>query len=260
MPVMRRVKYVSLLPRLGSADAFPRSDLFFLSLPWPHPSPSQSCLPRRSSLDSQRSSASTKLHSEVQPLSTLDFLRLSRTAIDDTINQHLNALATPASTSFDPATTAERQPTPIGRRQLPQQGCQTFRDKILFPSWQARSDVLNYCAGVATSPDPDDPDHVLRESEDARARERLVDERLDPYSASYFPRHTRTGSLAGLIRNERMVENIIRARTWTLMGERCENETQNSDQALNEWRRRNDTTAEVTPVQAATTAGLGQNR
>ncbi|KXT02724.1 hypothetical protein AC578_5414 [Pseudocercospora eumusae] len=189
-----------------------------------------------------------------------DFLRLSRTAIDDTINQHLNALATPGSTPFDPATTAERQPRPIGRRQLPQQACQTFKDKILFPSWQTRSDVLNYCAGVATSPEPDDPDHLLCESEDARARERLVDERLDPYSARYLPRDTRAESLAGLIRNERMVENIIRATTWSLIGERCENETQDSGQALNEWRRRNDTTAEINPVQAATTAALGRDR
>lgn len=98
--------------------------------------------------------------------------------------------------------------------------------------------MLNYCAGVATSPDPDDPDHILRESEDARARERLVDERLDPYSARYFPRDTRTEALAGLIRNERMVENIIRSRTWSLVGERCENEGREADMALNEWRRR----------------------
>jgi hypothetical protein len=98
--------------------------------------------------------------------------------------------------------------------------------------------VLNYCAGVATSPDPDDPDHVLRENEDARARERLVDERLDPYSARYFPKNTRTEALAGLIRNERMVENIVRARTWSVVGERCDNEIVDADQALNEWRKR----------------------
>lgn len=97
---------------------------------------------------------------------------------------------------------------------------------------------MNYCAGVATSPDPDDPDHVLRETEDARARERLVDERLDPYSARYFPREARTESLAALIRNERMVEQIIRARTWGMVGERCENEGIEAENALDEWRRR----------------------
>ena len=96
--------------------------------------------------------------------------------------------------------------------------------------------MLNYCAGVATSPDPDDPDHVLRQVEDARARERIVNERLDPYSARYFPREARTEALASLIRNERMVEGIVRNRTWQLMSERCETEAESSEKALDSWR------------------------
>jgi hypothetical protein len=95
---------------------------------------------------------------------------------------------------------------------------------------------LNYCAGVATSPDPDDPDHVLRQVEDARARERIVNERLDPYSARYFPREARTEALASLIRNERMVEGIVRNRTWQLMSERCETGAESSEKALDSWR------------------------
>jgi hypothetical protein len=96
--------------------------------------------------------------------------------------------------------------------------------------------VLNYCAGVATSPDPDDPDHVLRQVEDTRARERIVNERLDPYSARYFPREARTEALASLIRNERMVEGIVRNRTWQSMSERCETEAASSEKALDSWR------------------------
>ncbi len=78
---------------------------------------------------------------------------------------------------------------------------------------------------------------MLREVEDARARERVIDERLDPYSGRYFPRDTRTESLAALMRNERMVESIIRSRTWGLVGERCENGGEDADTALDEWRR-----------------------
>ena len=74
---------------------------------------------------------------------------------------------------------------------------------------------------MATSEDPHDPDTLLREVESARARERIVDERLDPYSGRYFPREARTESLARLLRNERGVENIIRERTWGLVRERC---------------------------------------
>jgi hypothetical protein len=98
--------------------------------------------------------------------------------------------------------------------------------------------VLNYCAGVATSPDPNDPDHVLRLVEDTRARERIVNERLDPYSGRYFPREARTEALASLIRNERMVEGIVRSRTWGLMGERCDMEAQSFEKALDDWRRK----------------------
>jgi len=170
--------------------------------------------------------------------SRLDFLRVSRGTVDDTISQNLNALVTPGTSKpFDPSSTTERTPRPIYRRPIDPQACQSFKDKVLFPSWQSRSDVLNYCAGVATSPDPEDPDHVIRETEDLKARERLVDERLDPYSARYFPRDTRTEALANLIRNERMVENIIRNRTWGLVGERCENVEQDFEKALDAWRR-----------------------
>jgi len=167
-----------------------------------------------------------------------DFLRLSRAAIDDSISQNLNALLTPARQPFDPHSLSHRtSPPPVPHRQIDPASCQTFKDTVLFPSWQVRSDVLNYCASVATSPDPDDPESVLREVESARARERVVDERLDPYSGRYFPREARTGSLAALIRNERMVERIIRMRTWSLVGERCGGEGSGFEEAFDEWRR-----------------------
>ncbi|KAK5678318.1 hypothetical protein LTS10_009490 [Elasticomyces elasticus] len=167
-----------------------------------------------------------------------DFLRVSRGTVDDTISQNLNALVTPGTSSpFDPSSTSSRTPRPVHRRPIDGTACKQFKDHVLFPSWQARSDVLNYCAGVATSPDPDDPGHLLRETEDLKARERMVDERLDPYSARYFPREARTEALAMLIRNERMVESIIRSRTWGMVGERCDNGGATYEKALDAWRR-----------------------
>lgn len=64
-----------------------------------------------------------------------------------------------------------------------------------------------------------------------------MDERLDPYSARYFPRETRTESLAALMRNERMVEGIVRERTWGVMAERCEGVEGGAEEALDRWRR-----------------------
>jgi Caffeine-induced death protein 2 len=169
-----------------------------------------------------------------------DFLRLSRTSIDDSIAQNLNSLVTPGNRPFDPRITSSRQhpATPPARRQIDPAACDGFKERVLFPSWQMRSDVLSYCTGVATSPDPSDPESLLREVENSVARERIVDERLDPYSGRYFPREPRTESLASLIRNERMVEGIIRSRTWSLVGERCGTTGQSFEEAMDGWRRK----------------------
>lgn len=153
--------------------------------------------------------------------------------IDDSIIQNLNALVAPGSQKWDPSSTSERQLRPAQRRPTDPHACQAFKDEVLFPSWQTRSDVLNYCAGVALN--PEDPDLVLREVESAKERERVVDERLDPYSGRLFPREARTEVLANLIRNERSVENIIRSRTWGLLAERCESSGEGFQEALNDW-------------------------
>jgi hypothetical protein len=164
-----------------------------------------------------------------------DFLRISRATVDDSITQNLNALLTPAESGFDPASTSVRSPR-TSKRPIDPRSCEAFKSQVLFPSWQARSDVLSYCAYVATSPDPDDPEVSLRAAETARNRERVVDERLDPYSGRYFPREPRTERLAALLRQERGVENIVRSRTWGVVRERCGDQIVEPEHALNAWR------------------------
>lgn len=100
--------------------------------------------------------------------------------------------------------------------------------------------MLNYCASVAMNPDPNDPESLLREVEKEKEREKVVDERLDPYSARYFPREARTERLAAVVRMERGVENIVRARSWGLVVERCGEDWRDWDEALDEWRKRRD--------------------
>ncbi|KAF8459003.1 caffeine-induced death protein 2-domain-containing protein [Terfezia claveryi] len=149
-----------------------------------------------------------------------EFLRFSRSTIDDTITQNLNALNAPAKAGFPPSSTSQRNVYPP-RHILPFDACRDFTSNVLFPSWQNRADVLNYCASVATSDDPGDPDTLTRLAETEAHREKVVDERLDPYSGRWFPREPRTEILASIVRNERRVEEIIRERTWRIMGERC---------------------------------------
>lgn len=154
--------------------------------------------------------------------------------IDDSIIQNLNALMTPSRVRWDPASTAERQIQPSEKKPTDPYACQSFKNGVLFPSWQTRSDVLNYCAGVAL--DPSDPDLALKQIESVKEQERVVDERLDPYSGRFFPREARTEMLANIIRNERSVERIIRSRTWGLVSERCGHAGLNWEEALSKWR------------------------
>lgn len=148
------------------------------------------------------------------------FLRTSRGLIDDPISTSLNSLLTPSHPTFDPQSTSTRRgPTP---HTLPTSTCTSFLDSVLFPSWRTRSDVLRYCASIATAPDPHDPDAVAREVHNRRGQERVVDERLDPYSARFFPREARTEELARVLREEDEVERIVRGRSWAVVKARCE--------------------------------------
>lgn len=90
---------------------------------------------------------------------------------------------------------------------------------------------------MAASPDPDDPERTLRELENQKDHERVVDERLDPYSGRFFPREARTERLALLIRQERGVESIVRNRTWGLVKERCGDSVDNWEEALETWKK-----------------------
>lgn len=153
-----------------------------------------------------------------------DFLRLSRAQLDDTISTNLNSLLTPSVTSpFDPASTADPATNRRGKQPIPGDLCRDFTAQTIFPIWSSRSKVLSYCSIVATSPDPDDPDRSRIEAESIAHSHRVVDERLDPYSGRFFPKEPRTEILAGVLRNENAVENIVRERTWRILNERCNN-------------------------------------
>lgn len=164
-----------------------------------------------------------------------EFLRLSRSSIDDSITQNLNALVTPAKAGFDPSSTSQRTPR-SGTRQINSQSCDDFKNKVLFPSWQSRKDVLYYCGVVAASPDPDDPETTLREMEKEKDSHRIVNERLDPYSARFFPREARTETLASLIRQENRVEEIVRSRTWATVQARCQSTGEPWEEAMVNWK------------------------
>jgi hypothetical protein len=175
-----------------------------------------------------------------------DFLRLSRASIDDSISTNLNALLTPSTTTpFDPSSTSIRNPhsnlpSSLSRQPIPRDTSTRFIEGVLFPSWNTRSDVISYCTSVATSPDPDDPDLIEREASNRKDAERIVNERLDPYSGRFFPQESRAEMLASVLRNENAVEGIVRTRTWGIVSERCEGFADGGErweEGLERWRQ-----------------------
>ncbi|RMZ85769.1 hypothetical protein DV737_g498, partial [Chaetothyriales sp. CBS 132003] len=157
----------------------------------------------------------------------LAFLNSSRNLIDDSISTNLNALSTPSrtsplsSSSTDPNTTI-RQPHP-SQRPILRSACDTFITTVLFPSWQAREQLLDYCTAIAQAPDPDDPDAAAREAYNraGEARVESKNERLDPYSGRFFRKESRAEELAEFCERERVVEDIVRERSWGVVRSRC---------------------------------------
>ncbi|KKA26394.1 hypothetical protein TD95_001372 [Thielaviopsis punctulata] len=170
-------------------------------------------------------------------ISTLqDFLRLSRATIDDCIQQRLNSLATPSRHGFDPSST--NQIYAPNSATLDPALCAAFHERVLFPSWRARAEVLEYCAKVAASPDPDDPSAAARAEEMERNKKRVVDERLDPYSGRFFPTEARTERLASVLRLEQGVENIVRMRSWGVVRSKCAGAPFSGQEAYAEWEKK----------------------
>jgi hypothetical protein len=62
----------------------------------------------------------------------------------------------------------------------------------------------------------------MRQMEEAQHSQRVVDDRLDPYSSRYFPSESRTEELARVIREEKVIERIVRERTWAVIKDRCQ--------------------------------------
>jgi hypothetical protein len=96
---------------------------------------------------------------------------------------------------------------------------------------------MHYCASVATSPDPDDPEMVAREVYNRTGATRVVDERLDPYSGRFFPKEARTEELARVLREEEGVERIVRGRSWAVLKSRCEGSVAEATSWEGEYQR-----------------------
>ena len=116
---------------------------------------------------------------------------------------------------------------------------------MLFTTWRDRSNVLEYCAAVAHSPDPDDPNAVAREAYNLAGQTRVQhkNERLDPYSGRFFKLESRSEELADMIARESKVEDIVRERSWEAVMNRCGGVMTGQrgwEREMNAWRETNE--------------------
>lgn len=163
-----------------------------------------------------------------------DFLRLSRTLVDDTITQNLNNLVLPPR--FDPASTSrpekKRMEAPINGK-----SCNSLIETV-FQNWDARTSTIDYC--LQTIKSTPFSSHSLS-ADEIRAR------RLDPYSG----RQTEElPILRTVCDQEQGTERIVRDRTWRVIRGRCEEMTgMDSDweKAFSEWRKKKDNSSELLP-------------
>lgn len=167
----------------------------------------------------------------------LDFLRFSRSTIDDSINQNLNALQTLSNTTPDPVFTRYRS-TGSSRRQLNSESCRSFCEAQLFPAWHARTLVLQYCSTVAAGSDSEDPEFSARADEIKKNQSRIINDRQDPYSSRITVTESRTERLTRIIREETSIEEIVRRRTWDAVTSRCSSSpSMDWESSFSQWRK-----------------------
>ena len=100
--------------------------------------------------------------------------------------------------------------------------CKSFVSAILLPVWNDRSRVISYCSEVAKADDGSDPERGVREAEQRKKENMVVNERLDPYSARFEVRESRQDRLKRAVREEWEIEGIVRDRSWVVLRTRCE--------------------------------------
>lgn len=83
--------------------------------------------------------------------------------------------------------------------------------------------------------DEHSPTTGLVDGEGSAAGQRVVDERLDPYSARDYTDETAGERIARVVREEKTVEAIVRARSWGVVRDRCGGSVDDWEDGMRRW-------------------------
>lgn len=121
------------------------------------------------------------------------FLRLSRIAADDGIQNHLN--------------------------EIPKSQCLAYFERNIVPQWAARAEAIEYCAEYAR--------HLRKDAEDVKlAAAEQQDLRINPYAAkdsleAAEVRYAQCLAIENWVANESSVDAIIREQTANVLSDKC---------------------------------------
>lgn len=157
----------------------------------------------------------------------IDFLRLSRASIDDSISLHLNAAI--QGSKFDPIA-LEKRGKPLSRRP-DSHGCSEIRT-LVYTAWDTREQILDYCQNIVETSSNEIDSAQQKSTNSSPGVEKKVSDngRLDPYynSTGLLP-NNQQDQLKRILDSERITESIVRDRTWRVFEDRCGNEGLSSD-------------------------------
>lgn len=120
------------------------------------------------------------------------FLRLSRSASDDTIRQHLN--------------------------EIDKTQCGEYFASHIAPQWEHRADAISYCARYALQ--------LRQQSHAVQANDAVHDYRTDPYAGRALADQAedlnrQCVTIENWVENELQVESIIREQTTRVLNDKC---------------------------------------
>lgn len=154
-------------------------------------------------------------------------------SLDDGIAQHLNSILIQPKSEFDPSDSSLMRVSRCGSEQLSSNACQKFTQQFVFPSWNSRDNILQYCKYVATNMEKNESKTFLGKDD----RPEDIDHPLDPYSTRSLRTQTEAQMLSDFLKLENGVENIVRNRTWKVIYERCGLNSKSWEDSFSEWKR-----------------------
>lgn len=152
------------------------------------------------------------------------FLKLSRTTVDDNLNNHLNNILNHNETNTSSIFKFSNFKNAAGK----DSSCNELIYKLVYPEWQKRISVINYCQNVVSNSKiddfEDDPAVINFSNLSTEEKNNLL--RIDPYTfkeieQKFNNKNFKLIELQNLYSNELQIESIVQNRSTERINDIC---------------------------------------